>query len=177
MKKVLKGLFSFFGLVYLVLAIFIIICLLNTNELGTIELGNNTLIIIDNDEVSSSYKKNDLIVVPKVSNKDVNENDMIFFYEEHYGEVTVNLANVVSKYDVNEKETTFTVKDNYSFSGSKLIGRVNDSVKYTFVGGLISTLTSKWGFLFLIILPFFLIFLYELYAILREIKQALKEAK
>lgn len=175
MKKVLKSIFSFIGIIYMIVAVFAIVCLLNFNEYGLTELGNKTLIVVSDNEMEPNFYNGDLIVVNKTANQDVKVNDMIFFYEISFGETYVNLANVIDKYDVNEKETTYTVKDNYSFSSEYLIGKVSNSKKYRYIGVVLRVLTSKWGFLFLIILPCLLAFLYEIYAICFEAKVLLQK--
>lgn len=175
MKKVLnvfKGLL--FG-VYLIVALFTILCLLNRNENGVIELGNQNLIIVTDDTLVPNYKSGDLIVVKEISKDDVSVNDMVFFYRMEFSEGSVNLANVVSMQRVNEKETTFTVKDNYMFSSEYLIGRTIDSKTYGTVGGIINTLISRWGFLFLIILPLLFAFLFQIYSVIIEVKKEMNE--
>ena len=161
---------------YLVVAVFVIVCLLNRNDHGVIELGNNNLVVVSDDEMKPNYNKGDLIVLKNIDADKVEINDMVFFYKMEFGEGSVNLANVVDKYKVNEKETTFTVKDDYKFSGEYLIGRSIDSNSYGTIGSIIKLLISRWGFLFLIILPILMTFIYQIYAIVVEVKKELKEA-
>ena len=177
MKNILKVLKGILIGGYLIIAVFIIVCLLNRNENGVIELGSHNLIIVssESDELESNYNKGDLIVVKNISKDDVEINDMVFFYRMEFSEGSVNLANVIKKEVVNENETTFTVKDNYRFSSEFLIGRSSDSTTYGTVGSIINLLVSRWGFLFLIILPLLFAFLYQIYNIVVEVKKEMNE--
>ena len=42
--------------------------------------------------------------------------------------------------------------------------------KYEKIGTFLSVVESKWGFLFIVLVPSFLIFIYEVYSLIIEIK-------
>ena len=172
MKKVLSYIFSFLSFIYLVLAVFSTICLLKKNEYGYPQFNDKTLIVID--EKSSYFDSGDLIVLKKPNNNDVNINDPVFFYDTDFRKNTINIANVINKDVINENETTFYVNGK-SFSSSSLIGKVTDSVKYPFIGKVLNVLTSRWGFFFIIIVPFFILFIIELFVIYTEIRYGSKK--
>ena len=172
MKKVLKFIFGFLSCIYLVFAVFAIICLLKRNEFGYPQFNTKTLIVIDEDD--NYYKKGDLVVLNKPNNNDVKVNDAVFFYETEFKKNTLNIATITGMDVVNEKETTFHVNGT-SFSSEFLVGKVSGSVKYSFIGSVLSLLTSKWGFFFIIILPFFILFMIELFAIYTELKYGSKK--
>ncbi len=176
MKKVLKRIFQVILFIYFVIAIFAIICLVKRNEYGLPQFGDTTLVVIDGDDMNEYYKDGDLIVIKKPQNSDVKVNDVVFFYDVQFKRNTINIATIVSKDVINDNETTYHVKGT-SFSSSYLVGKVDGSIKYAKVGGILSVLTSRWGFLFLIILPLFILFMWELLAIYLEIKKALKSSE
>ena len=107
------------------------------------------------------------------------EHDHIFFYEQNQEKKTViiNLARVISKRVINETETTFKLEGDVDYSSDYVIGSVNDTKRYSGLGGIISALESRWVFLCFIILPILFIFLYEIYEFVIEVKKNLKEAK
>ena len=176
MKKVLKIIFGFIGFVYLVVAIFAIVCLLKKNSFGYPQFGNKTLFVIEEDSKNTGFEKGDLVILVKPNNDDVKVNDVVFFYETEFAKNTVNMGRVTNREIINEKETTFTVAGK-SFSSEFLIGMANSSTKYAKVGSFLNTLLSKWGFFAIIIVPFFIMFMIELFAIYTEIKFGKKAEK
>ena len=64
MKKILGNLII---ILYVVVAIFTTICLLNFNEYKVSEFGDKTLVIIDKDEEGIEYKKGDFMKILAVS--------------------------------------------------------------------------------------------------------------
>ena len=174
MKKLIKFIFEVILFFYLVLAVFAIACLVKRNSYGMPQFGNHTLIAIDGD--NDYFKNGDLVIIEKPANKDVKLNDVVFFYKVQFRENTVNVGTIVSKEVVNENETTFSVNGT-SFSSEHLIGKIDGSSKIAKIGSVLKVLTSRWGFLFLIILPLFILFMWELLAIYLEVKKARKSSE
>ena len=172
MKKVLKFIFGLFSFVYLIVAVFSIICLLKRNDFGYPQFNNKTLIVID--EADGYYEKGDLVILAKPENKDVNINDAVFFYDTEFKKNTLDVGTITEKEVINEKEMTYHVNGT-SFSSEYLVGKVSGSVRYPVVGKILSVLTSKWGFFFIIIMPFFILFMVELFAIYTEFKYGNKK--
>lgn len=170
MKKVLKIIGIFFGAIYCLIAITLTVCLLNYNDYNITELGDKSLIIVRDDELEPNYQKGDLVIVKKNLNREINIGDKIFFYNANEGQVTVNLGNVISKVNITKKETTFTMNGDYPISSEYVIGKTSTSKVYHKLGSILSTLESKFGFLFLIIFPILVLFIYEIYAVIKEIK-------
>ena len=169
MKKVLKTIFGFIGFVYLVVAVFAIVCLLNKNKYGYPQFGNKTLFVVLEDSKELGYEKGDLVVLVKPKNEDVRVKDVVFFYDTEFKRNTINVGSVVKKELVNEEETTFYVA-NKAFSSEYLVGNANDSVRYKTIGGILDLLLSKWGFFLAIIVPFFIMFMVVIFRIYTEIK-------
>ena len=63
----------------------------------------------------------------------------------------------------------------YEFSSQYVIGKVDNSKVYNGLGSVLSVLESRWVFLLVIILPVLLIFVYEIYAFVIEVKHSLKK--
>ena len=129
--------------------------------------------------------------LPKISTSIPTKADLLFMgwydnpnYEK--GTQYYNSKNVsVKEYDKNsnivlyagwserKKETTFSIPGK-SFSSQYLVGRASDGVKYAKVGSVLNVLLSRWGFFVIIIVPFFVMFMIELFAIYTEIKYGKK---
>ena len=174
MKKILKFLFSFVGFIYFVIAIFAIICLLKKNDYGYPQFGSKVLFAVEEDIQETNYKKGDLVLLSKPNNSDVHLNDTVFFYDTEFSKNTLNLGNITNLEIINENETTFSVPGR-SFSSEFLVGRAADSLRYESIGGLLNVLLSRWGFFVIIIVPFFVMFMIEIFAIYTEIKYGSKK--
>ena len=60
-----------------------------------------------------------------------------------------------------------------SFDIKFVIGEKIKVIKH--LGGFLSIVESKWGFLFIVLVPSFLIFVYEVYSLIVEIKYGADE--
>jgi hypothetical protein len=174
MKKVMKILFSIIGVVYFLIAIFAIVCLLQKNDYGYPQFGKKVLFSVEEEIPGSNYEKGDLVIISKPKNEDVKINDAVFFYDTEFSKNTLNLGNITSREVINDEETTFTVPGK-SFSSEFLAGRVNDAAKYKTIGGILNVLLSRWGFFLIIIVPFFVMFMIEIFAIYTELKYGNKK--
>ena len=170
MKKILKIIGIIFIVIYCVISITLTICLLNYNDYNITVLGDKTLIIVKDDGLLPSYKKGDLVVVRKNPNYEVKAGDKIFFYDKEEEQVTVNLGTVLSKKNITKTETTYTMNGDYPISSEYLIGKTETSKVYHGLGSVLSVLESRFGFLFLIIFPILILFIYEVFIVIKEVK-------
>lgn len=173
MKRILGNII--FGL-YAVIAILVTICLLSYNDYKVSELGNNSIIIIDSNKLEPDFLEGDLVVVNKEDKIDVGDN--IFFYNTYTREIEVTLGKVTEIEKISEKETTYTINDSLKLSSEYVVGSAKTADRYGKIGKVLSVLESKWGFLFLIVFPSLIAFIYEIYIIVIEIKdRKTEEAK
>lgn len=175
MKKVLKIFGILLIVCYMGVALFLTVCLLNYNDYNITEIGNKSLVIIRDDELEPDYKKNDLVVVEKNKNREIRRGDMIFFYNTYQNQVSVNLGKVQKTQYVNENETTYFMDGDLGISSQYVLGKSETSMVYSGLGKVLSVLESKWGFLFIIILPILVLFVYQIYAVILEMKRPLDE--
>ena len=176
MKKVLKFFLIILIFIYAIVAVGLTVCLLNYNEYNITVLGKNTFIIVKDEELEPDFKKGDLVIVKRNADSEIEAGDKIFFYNGYQNQVTVNLGDVVSNNKVTETESTFTIEGNLKLSSRYIIGKAETSKVYSGMGTVLSVLESRWGFLFLIILPVLLMFIYLIYAVIMEVKNP-KNAK
>ena len=156
---VLVVVFSLFALVMTLL-------LLNYNKYGVTEFGSKSLVLIKEEITNKNYQKGDLVIVEKTRYDVINKGDEIFAYSvTSTGKANVEVGIVGEKYD-NQKAIAY--ENGASFSEEYVIGKA-DKV-YHNLGSYLSIVESKWGFLFIVLVPGFTIFLYELYALIVEIK-------
>ena len=75
--------------------------------------------------------------------------------------------------EIYEEEDAVAFENGDIFSKEFVMGTA-DKV-YNKVGTYLSIVESKWGFLFLVLVPCLLIFIYEIYALIVEIKYGAEE--
>ena len=158
---------------WLVVAIFVTICLLSYNEFRVTAFGKNTLLIIESDEMEPDYVEGDLLVVKRNSDSKINVGDKIFYYNSAMNSnVWIYLDTVQEKQPVTRDETTFVLNDK-SVSGEFVIGRADTAKVYHGLGTWLGIFTSRWGFMFLVIFPTLFAIIYEIMMIFearRELK-------
>ncbi len=170
MKKGLKIVAGIIISLYLIMVVFTTAFLLNRNDYGVSSFLGRSLILV-NEDLEGEYKKDALLFIGKVKNEDVKEGDMAFFYDTYSGEHKIKYIEISRKEQTNETETTYITKSNDRISSQYLIGTHDSTFALNSFGKVFSLFQSKWGFLLVVVLPLFLAFLYEIYAIYRELKK------
>ena len=174
MKKIILNiLFT----VYAVIAVFTTVCLLSYNEYKISEFGDNSIVLVTNDELSPDFNKGDLVIVKAGNKSKITVGDKVFFYNSRDKKVEVALAPVVKREVVTSTEITFTFEGDHDVSSQYVLGAAKDATVIPVVGGILSVLESKWGFLFLIVFPSLIAFIYEITVVFSEIKAEKKESK
>ena len=169
-KNILMGIL---GTAFYAFALIMTILLLNFNNYGVTEFGDKSLIILKQEVSNKNYKKGDLVIVQKARYDMINVGDEIFTYSVNSkGVATVEIGIVGEKYD---KEKAISFENGASFSEDFIIGKATKT--YNDYGTVLSVIESKWGFLFIVLVPGFIIFLYEIYALIIEIKYGDEEEK
>ena len=170
MKKTIKIVAGIIISLYLIMVVFTTAFLLNRNDYGVSSFLGRSLVLVD-ENWESEYKKDALLFIKPVDAKDIKEGDKAFFYDTYSSERKIKYIEVTKKEAVNENETTFTMKDNSVVSSQYLLGTHDSTFSLNFFGKILSLFQSRWGFLLIVVLPLFLAFLYEIYAIYREMKK------
>lgn len=157
-------------IVYIIIAIFTTICLLSFNNYRVSEFGSNSLLIIDDNELEPEFHKGDLVIV----NKDdtIIDGEKIFFYDAEDRTIAVKLGKVISSERVTKTESTFTLEGGHKISSEYVLGTSKTVSVIPKVGTYLGILESKWGFLFLIVLPALIAFLYQITVVFSEIREA-----
>lgn len=175
MKKVLEGIKSFFSfvlfMVYFLFALVMTILLLNFNDFGVTQFGNKSFVLI-NDKISNdSYKKGNLVIVESQKIEEYKVGEYIFTYKVGADRIpTIQVGKIGNVY-VQENSVAFENGETYSeeyIAGTAV-------KQYEKIGSVLSVIESKWGFLFIVLIPVFLIFVYEVYALIVEIKYGSEE--
>lgn len=173
MKKVLKVLLWIIGICYFTVIIEVTACLLCYNQYKVTEMFDRSFIMIDDN--SDMYQDGDLVLFKKNELNEINKNDVIFFYEVTNGVPSIKYGTVTEILPVSTDERTFTINNNHDISSDSLIGKTETAKVYPKLGKILTVLESRFGFLLLVILPTLILFLYELYLVIVEIKTPIEE--
>ena len=171
MKKIGAFLLRFLLVIYIIVALGITVCLLSFNDYRVSEFGDYSLVLITDEEMEPEYKEGDLVIVKKNKAKDINEGDKIFFYSDNQ----LNFAEVAQKEEIEKDRAIFVLEDNTNVVSDDVAGKAETSKSYSNIGMFLSIVESKWGFLFLIVFPSSIAFIYELYSFIVDIKMSRKK--
>lgn len=175
MKKILDFLKNLLIFMYVIVVIFVTICLLSYNDYKVTVLGTTSIIPITDDNLKPDYTLGDLLLVKRNKLSEVKVGDKIFFYRTKSGETSIYFAEVTNTERVTDKEYTYTVEGDYRMSSSTYIGKTSTATVIPKAGRFLSFIESKWGFLFIVVFPTLIIFLYTLYSVVLEVKEGDKE--
>lgn len=167
MKKIISNVLF---VIYMIIAIFVTVCLLSYNDFKVTEFGDYSLVIITDDELEPDYKKGDLVIVSKQKSIDVGKK--AFFYNTYNRDIEIKLGTIVNAEPVTATETTYTLEGEHKISGQYILGPSDTSKTISGVGTILSILESKWGFLFIIVLPALLAFIYQISVVISEIRES-----
>ena len=175
MKKIVNFFKGIIISVWLLIAIVTTICLISYNDYSVSEVGDYSIFVVDNERLEPDFLEDDIVIVKKTSENKYKEGDLAFFYLDNPAdEVFINYGKITKIESVDHAE------DSYYFGSevvthSKMIGLANGSIVYHKWGKLLSIFESRWGFMFLVILPTLFALVYEIYAIIEEAKEAKRE--
>lgn len=175
MEKLLKGIKNFISFVlfviYFCFALVMTVLLLNYNDYGVTQFGDSSLILINKKISNDTYKEGDLVVVESAKIEDYKIGEYIFTYR--VGADRIPVVQVGKVGNIYPEEDAISFENGETYSSEFIAGT---AVKqYGKIGGVLSIIESKWGFLFIVLIPVFLIFIYEVYALIIEIKYGAEE--
>lgn len=175
MSKVLQIIKSFIvgvlGCIFFTFAISMTVLLLNYNKYGLTQFGSTTMVMINEQISNETFKKGDLVLVKSRKIADLKVGDEIFVYRIiSSNKITVEIGKVGQIY---LEEDAIALENGDTFSNEFIMG-TSDKI-YNKIGTYLSIVESKWGFLFLVLVPCLLIFIYEIYALIVEIKYGAEE--
>ena len=178
MKKGLNILVGLVELLIIVYAVFVIVIMLSFNDKGYTEINGKTYVAVDDTNIAElkNYQVDDLVAVNNLNYNDINVGDSIFYYatyDKHY----IVIEDTVTNKDGSNREAVYNFENNKSLvTSEQIIGKL-DKV-YTGKAKIYNLLTTRYGFLLLVILPVLLIFIYQIYKfvlLLKEDKEMTKQ--
>lgn len=190
MKKSFNIITDILLVVFILLASLITIISLNTKDRGVTNIFGYVPLNIQTNSMQNIINPGDLIFTQKYNGEDIEVGDIIAFFSVEEETTIIKTHRVVRK-ENNDGTITFITKGDNAEGEDQLELTKNDIVsvyqsadyngfKLPFVGNIFSFLKSQTGFLFCIILPLFVFFIYQLYKFIVIImeekkKETLKE--
>ena len=157
MAKVLKTvksiLFTIVGIAYFAFALFMTVLLLNFNEYGVTQFDKKQLVLINDELAIPDFNKGDLVIVEEVKLENVKTGDKLFTYKINKNREAEIQYGIVGNVYVDDEAISYENGETYSidFIAGKAIESHED------IGMFLSIIESQWGFLFLVLVPIFLI--------------------
>ena len=171
LKIIKKILLSLIVIVYFSFALFMTILVLNFNDYNVTQFDDTSLVIISEEVSHDDYKKGDLVIVKSEKVEKLQKGDLIFTYKLDSNNVPHIEIGTIG--DVYPDQDAITFENGISYTSEFIIGKPLNT--YNNIGGFLKVVESRWGFLFIVLVPCFLIFIYELYALIVEIKYGAEE--
>ncbi len=158
---------------YIIIAIFVTICLLSYNDYKVSEIGDKSIIIVSDKKMEPVFNKGDLIIVTNDESDDFSIGEQILYYNTYNEEIKVRLGTITDIEETSGTGTTYSIDNgNAKISSEFLIGKLSNTKYMKSVGTILGIFESKWGFLFLIVLPALLAFVNQLVVVVSGIKGA-----
>lgn len=156
---------------WLVISIFTTICLISYNDYLVSEIGNYSVFVVDDNDLKPDFNKYDIVFIKKQPEEYYKVGDKVFFYYGNKSTLSYINYGQISEIEVNqETEDKYTFNE-MAISYGNLIGPANGAMVMPKVGLILSIFESRWGFMFLVILPTLFAIVYEVYYIAIEIKK------
>ena len=176
--EIIKKIFvNILFVIFVLAAITVTILMLSYNDYHYSVIGGYTFIKLTDDELEPTFNEGDLVLVKQTKAKNINQGDYIFLYrtisttqfEVKYGEV------LLKDTTRGEANTQYILEGSTVISHEDVIGSTKDMIVIPHLGTILSILESRYGFLFLVVVPSFVILLYQIYELVMEIKYGDRE--
>lgn len=178
MKKVGRFIANTLIVIYAIIAISVTILVLSYNDYQISVIGDYTFILVTDDELEDNgYQEGSLVLVKETKAKNINKGDYVFLYRNISStQFEVKYAQVLEK-DATRGEyaTQYILDGNAIVDHKDIIGSTKDIKVIPHLGTILSILQSRYGYLFLIVVVSFILFLYEIYELIMEIKYGERE--
>lgn len=148
-------------IIWVILTIPVTFFLIHYNDHDVTEVGGKTYIISNK---LKGYKDNTLIVV---SSSKYNKGDQVFYYNESKHKEKISVGEITS---IKDSKTYIISGEELFISSDNIIGNKKNSKEYKTLGSILSVVTSKYGYLFIILMPLVILFLLEVYFFIWELK-------
>ena len=162
LKRILKWLWGTLEILIIIYVVFITSCILCRNSKGFTQFDKYVLVTIneENHQFLPDYKEGDLVII-KNQQHNLEVGNVIYFYVTSGEKYVVRSGAIVEKVN-NDYDAVYTIDGlDSKVSATRVIGR--EASTSSKVGRILEVLESQFGFLFLVLLPILLVFIYQIY--------------
>ena len=163
MRSFLKWVWTCLEVIIIIYVIAMTAFILSKNKYGYTQFGDyviSTVSLLD-ERNNTNLTKGDLLVVKKTN--DIGKGDLIYYFAVYNDRYIIN-SNIVTEVKNDDYSSLYTIKDEdgvYTISSARVLGKYTHV--YNNLGTVINVLESRLGFLFLVLLPIMIIFIYQVY--------------
>lgn len=161
MKKFLKYFWNVLQVLIVIYVVCVSVLILNRNIYNKSEIGNYTFVTIGEDDVSNlnNVKNGDLLIID--SKEKIVVGDTVYYYSGSSDDFVV-LSDVVTNIKKSDNGYIYLLANSdYNILSSRIVG--SKSINIHYLGKIIDVVTSEIGFIFLVLLPILVVFVYQLY--------------
>lgn len=163
LKRILKWLWEFVEVLIIIYVIFITSCILCRNKFGYTQFSDMTFITVNdsNTKFIQGSKPGDLLIV-RGQQIGLDKGDLIYYYitvDEKY----VVRTGVIGSKTEDDYSALYVLNDEKktSVASNRVIGKYVST--HPGKGSVLEVLESRFGFLFLVLLPILVVFIYQVY--------------
>ncbi|MBR3211462.1 MAG: hypothetical protein IKF71_05965 [Bacilli bacterium] len=176
MKKVWRILWGVLECIIIVVTIMMTAVLLSKNKYGYTQFGNYTISTIDrlDSKEMKGLKAGDLLIVH--NKNDIKKGDVIYYYVVNDESYLIR-SDSVAEVETDNYNSIYTI-DNEGMmlvSSNRVLGK--DTIVCHKLGSLLDTLESRLGFLFLVLLPVIVIFIYQVFELVKVFNDEVDKAE
>lgn len=163
LKRILKWVWEFVEVLIIVYVIFITSCILCRNKFGYTQFSDMTFVTVNdsNSKFIQGSKSGDLLII-REQQTGLDKGDLIYYYVTVDEKYVVRTGVIESKteddyaalYVLNDEDKT-------SVASNRVIGKYVST--HPGKGSILEVLESRLGFLFLVLLPILVVFIYQVY--------------
>lgn len=163
LKKIIKWVWEFVEILIIIYVIFITSCILCRNKFGYTQFGDMTFITVNDNNAKfiQNSESGDLLIV-KSQQTGLDKGDLIYYYVTVDEKYVVRTGVVESKTE-DDYAALYVLNDDdkTSVASNRVIGKYVSFHKDK--GKVLDVLESRIGFLFLVLLPILVVFIYQIY--------------
>lgn len=163
MKNILRWIWSVLEVFIVIYVILVTSLILNKNKYGFTEFFGCTIHnvnLIDENNIKNA-NKGELLVVKK--SNDIEVGDLIYYYAAYNDNYLIR-SDYVTKVARDDFSALYTVhrgNEDFSIASDRVLGKYANL--YPTIGGILEVVESRIGFLFLVLLPIMIVFIYQVY--------------
>ncbi len=166
-KKIGSFLWGVVEVLIVCYVIFMTLCIISRNKFGFTQFGNYVLVSLDEIRANNlETQQGNLLVLKKASV--LKKGDVIYYYAPDVEEYVVSIGEVTNIERDGNKYLISLGNRGKTISSTRAIG--TEAKQYKSLGTIKDILESKIGFLFLVLLPIMIVFIYQIYRFVIVIK-------